>query len=371
VSALYVHIPFCAQRCPYCDFAVSVDRRSDTREAYVQALCSELRRRLAGTTEPLQTVFFGGGTPTELPAASLAQILRVIQESAPLAADAEISLEANPEKLDEAYLATLRRAGWNRLSLGAQSFAPEDLQFLGRAHSPEDIAAVVARARRAGFSNLSLDLIYALPGQTTARWERTLQAAMALEVPHISAYGLTIEHGTEFGRRLRRGTLVPMPDDSQAEFMTLTRQALRAGGWEQYEVSNYARPGYACRHNQNYWRGGNYEAAGCGAHGHRDGHRWWNQRQTAAYIRGPVQAGEEFLTAPERLEERVALGMRTCEGIDLAEMGRALGLDARTLLRAGLEVAGSQGWITMEGDRVAPAPDKLPVADALAALILR
>ena len=382
MPGLYVHIPFCARRCPYCDFAVSVDRRPAFRAQYLAALFQDLAAVLAATPVEasagrprVDTVFVGGGTPTELPAQELGELLAAIRKLADLAPDAEISLEANPEHLTPAYLRDLYGAGFNRISLGAQSLSAADLQALGRQHTPEQVVQVVCDARAAGFENISLDLIYAVPGQTPASWERTLAAVAGLRVPHVSAYSLTVESGTEFGRRLRQGQLTLVSDDSQAEYMEAAGRILAPAGLQRYEVSNYARPGYECRHNLNYWAGGNYFAAGSGAHGHLDGHRYWNERSAPHFVRrmqneGTGRAGEEFLTPRQRLEEIVAMGLRCAGGFDLGAVGKRLHMDARAELNGRLEAAGRLGLIQLAGEQVRPLPEKLALADAVAGHIL-
>lgn len=376
MPGIYVHIPFCARRCPYCDFAVTVNARADFRAAYVAALTRELRQELNAHPVEFETVFFGGGTPTELPAATLNGLLQTIRESGRLARNAEIALEANPENLDLAYLAELRAGGWNRLSLGAQSFSTSALEKFGRAHAPERIDEVVAAARAAGFDNVSLDLIYGEGFTSLPAWRETLQRALALDVEHLSCYSLTIEPGTHFGTLAARGLLEVPTDDAQADLMDAAAEILGAADLERYEVSNWAKAGFECRHNLNYWRGGDYLAAGCGAHGHWNGRRWWNVRDAKTYIAqmesdGHAREGEEALNARERLSERVALGVRCREGFDLDELAARLDLDARALLRDGLEFLTDAGALKRDGARVQPTDSSLAIADGMAVRLLR
>ena len=376
MPGIYVHIPFCARRCPYCDFAVTVNARADFRAAYVAALARELQSELNQCAAQFDTVFFGGGTPTELSAATLNGLLEIIQQSGKLAADAEIALEANPENLDEAYLSELRAGGWNRLSLGAQSFSADALQKFGRAHRPERIDEVVTAARAAGFANVSLDLIYGEGFTSLPAWHATLERALALNVEHLSCYSLTIEPGTHFGTLAARGQLQVPTDDAQADLMEAAAHVLGAAGLERYEVSNWAKAGFECRHNLNYWRGGDYLAAGCGAHGHWNGRRWWNVRDAKTYIArmeslGRAREGEEQLDARERLSERVALGVRCREGFDLDELGSCLDLDARALLGEGLEFLTQAGALERDGARVRATPASFAIADGMALRLLR
>lgn len=376
MPGIYVHIPFCARRCPYCDFAVTINARADFRAAYVEALTRELRTELSAHDVPFETIFFGGGTPTELSAGALNGLLQTIRASGRLASDAEIALEANPENLNFAYLAELRAGGWNRLSLGAQSFSLSALEKFGRAHAPARIDEVVGAARAAGFDNVSLDLIYGEGFTSLPAWHETLERAIALDVEHLSCYSLTIEPGTHFGNLASRGLLAVPTDDAQADLMDAASDILGAAGLERYEVSNWAKAGFECRHNLNYWRGGNYLAAGCGAHGHWNGRRWWNARDAKTYIaqmssHGHARAGEETLDARERLSERVALGVRCREGFDLDELTARLDLDARALLNDGLEFLTQAGALQQTGARVCPLPRSLAIADGMAVRLLR
>ncbi|WP_157947560.1 radical SAM family heme chaperone HemW [Abditibacterium utsteinense] len=369
----YVHIPFCARRCPYCDFAVSVDARQSFRERYVAALQSEINGELEHFEAGLDTVFFGGGTPTELPAETLCQILAPILQKTK--ADAEISLEANPENLTFDFLWKLREGGFNRISLGAQSFDARELQVLGRAHDASKIENAAQDARRAGFENLSLDLIYGAPESSVFAWRQSLERAIALDLTHVSAYCLTIEDGTAFGKRVEKGEM-PAPDaDLMADLMDETAQTLERAGFERYEVSNWAKPGFESRHNRNYWRGGDYLGFGCGAHGHRQGHRFWNERDAKTYVsrienKGSARAGEEKLTPRERAVELVALGVRQREGFDLAQLSRIGAFDARAALNASLSSFVSQGMLCETNGRVAPEPRALALADGMAARLV-
>ena len=355
---------------------MAVNPRADFRAAYVCALTRELQNELNAEDDKFDTVFFGGGTPTELDVAALNGLLETIRASGRLADDAEIALEANPENLDLAYLTELRAGGWNRLSLGAQSFDAGALENFGRAHAPARIDQVVAWARAAGFENLSLDLIYGDGFTSLPAWRETLKRALDLNVPHLSCYSLTIEPGTHFGTLAARGLLEVPADDAQADLMDAAAQLLGEAGLERYEVSNWARAGFECRHNLNYWRGGDYLAAGCGAHGHRDGKRWWNVRDAKTYIaqmssHGHAREGEESLNARERLSERVALGVRCREGFDLDELTRRLDLDARALLKDGLKFLTAAGALGQNGGRVFPTKDSFAIADGMALRLLR
>jgi oxygen-independent coproporphyrinogen-3 oxidase len=378
---LYIHIPFCARRCPYCDFAIVAGASDDFMAAYVAALRGELKSTLhaarhgACAGRELTSIFFGGGTPSRLEAGVLASLLATVKENFPLATDAEITLEANPEDAAPGKLATLRAAGYNRISFGAQSFDESELKFLGRRHDAPKIEAAVRAARAAGFENISLDCIYALPDQTPAQWRSTLHRIVDLNVPHVSCYALTIEDGTAFGRRAARGVLRPLADDAQAEMMQAAPELLEQAGFERYEISNYARPGFRSIHNENYWRGGDYLACGNAVHGHLNGRRWWNERDPRRYVsaiqaRGTALAGEEVLTPRQRLEEIVMLGLRTRAGFDLRETSEMLKLDARRELNGALEALAARGVLEVEKDHVRLHAEAMPVADAVAARLL-
>ena len=339
MSGLYIHVPFCSALCPYCDFAVVVGR-IEQHARYVDALLAEYEA--AAWPEPFETIFIGGGTPTFVDPALLA---RVLSETGPAA---EVTIEANPESVSEAALRALAQAGVNRVSIGAQSFAPDVLQALGRTHAAEDIPRAVAAARAAGIVNISLDLIYGTPAETTADWRATLEAAIALEPKHLSCYALTIEERTAFGTAVARGAMRAPDEDALADRYELACDLLRNAGFEHYEISNWAKPGRASRHNLIYWTQGDYLGIGLGAHSHRAGTRWWNTRALQPYLADPkgARAGEETLAAEQRADEWLHLRLRLIEGIDLAEAAARLGRD---LAADGLRDA---GLVTLDGGRL-------------------
>jgi len=377
---LYVHIPFCARQCPYCDFAIHVGARDDLVSEYLTMLRLELELTLTAHSvqypgRPLTSIFFGGGTPTALSTQALTGLLQFIGDHAEITPDAEISIEANPDGLGADKLMGLRAAGWNRLSLGAQSFDEAALKFLGRTHTPGQIEAVLGAARRAGFDNISLDFIYAVPGQSRASWRETVQRASELEPEHVSCYALTIEGETPFARRVEKGRLIPVADEAQADLMQDTEAILREANLLRYEVSNYARPGHECRHNLNYWRGGDYLACGCGAHGHANGHRWWNERATPRYISlmrdcGSARVGEELLQPRQRLAERIMLGLRLGEGIPLDEVSQELAPDIRGEIDDKVRNLLSHGILLEQSGVIRLAPGSMAVADAVASRLI-
>ena len=288
--ALYLHIPFCRARCSYCDFN-TYTTIGDLQGEYVDALAREVRlvgesgRAVGGHPVSVHTIFFGGGTPSLLTPEQTATLLSAARDSFAIAPDAEITMEANPGTVDEAWLAAVRALGVNRLSFGVQSALPDELALLGREHDFAAAVAALAAARAAGFDNLNLDLIYGLPGQSVADWQRTLAAALPLDVEHISLYCLTIEPGTPMQRWLHNGTIMAPDPDTAADQYEAACHALAAAGYGHYEISNWARPGRECRHNVVYWRNEPYLGLGAGAHGMAAGYRYQVVRQPRAYIK--------------------------------------------------------------------------------------
>ena len=283
-TSLYLHIPFCRHRCAYCDFNTYA-RQEDSIPAYVDALCREISA--VGQSRPglaVGTIFFGGGTPSLLSAADYRQIFASLRTSFELLPQAEISLEANPGTVSSDYLHVLREVGFNRISYGVQSANPEELRMLERIHAYSDVVDAVTWSRQAGFDNLNLDLIYGLPEQTLERWQHTVELICGLRPEHISAYALTLEHGTPFGRWAAKG-LLPIPDpDLAAEQYEWSMQFLAAKGYQQYEISNWSQPGRQCQHNLQYWRNLDYLGLGAGAHGYAGGFRYSNVLRIKTYI---------------------------------------------------------------------------------------
>ncbi|HEY7143804.1 MAG TPA: radical SAM family heme chaperone HemW [Streptosporangiaceae bacterium] len=332
---IYVHVPFCLTRCGYCDFntyTASELGPGATRDGYHDQAIAEIRlaRRVLGpAAPPVSTVFFGGGTPTLLAPGQLGAILRAIDGEFGIAPGAEVTAEANPETVDQAALERLRAAGLTRLSLGMQSAAGHVLAVLDRVHQPGRPQRCVAWARAAGFSQVSLDLIYGTPGESEQDWARSVSCALAAGPDHISAYALIVEDGTRLARRIARGELPAPDDDVAADRYLAADQMLAAAGLSWYEISNWAAGEAArCQHNLLYWTGGDWWGIGPGAHSHVGGTRWWNVRHPAAYAArmaagaSPGQ-GREILTAAERSTERIMLLTRLVTGCPVAELGPA------------------------------------------------
>jgi putative oxygen-independent coproporphyrinogen III oxidase len=330
--SLYIHIPYCHSKCPYCDFN-SHAAASWPEDDYVRALCAEMAsrgRESQWAGEKIRTIFFGGGTPSLFSPESIGKILEAADQRYGIEEDAEITLEANPGTVDFAKLKGFRMAGVNRLSFGAQSFNPATLKFLGRIHSAEETRIAARLAHQAGFERLNLDLIFAVPGQTLDDVMHDIGEVAALEPDHVSAYNLTFEEGTAFYTELRRGKIRPLPNDDQAAMYAAVREELPRRGYAMYEISNYAEAGRECQHNLTYWHAESYLGIGAGAHSFaRDGaggRRWWNERMPARYIaaalEGKAEAGNETIDLAMAAGEFVFLNLRLIEGFRLVDFQR-------------------------------------------------
>jgi oxygen-independent coproporphyrinogen-3 oxidase len=350
---IYVHVPFCATRCGYCDFntytATELDGSGASQAGWFAAVGAELRMaaEALGQTPEVHTVFVGGGTPSLLGADGLRRVLDEVRGTFPLAAGAEVTTESNPESTSPEFFAGLAEAGYTRVSLGMQSAAPGVLAVLDRRHTPGRPAAAAREARAEGIGQVSLDLIYGTPGETDQDLRDSLEAVLAAGVDHVSAYALIVEPGTALARRIRRGELAAPDDDVSADRYEIVDSTLRANGLGWYEVSNWSTSeATRCRHNMGYWLDGNWWGVGPGAHSHVGDTRWWNVKHPARYAstlaggRLPV-AGQEKLTATERHEERVMLGVRLADGLPVTVL-HPLGREAaRQLVTDGLLEAGA------------------------------
>ena len=351
----YVHVPFCRVRCGYCDFNTytATELRGVTQADYADDVAREiaLARRVlddVGAVRELATVFYGGGTPTLLPAADLVRMLEGLRSTFGLRPGAEVTVEANPDSVTPDSLAQLAAGGVTRVSFGVQSAVPHVLRTLDRTHDPANVPAAVAAARRAGLA-VSVDLIYGTPGESLDDWRTSLDAAIALEPDHVSAYSLIVEEGTQLARRIRRGELADVDPDVQADMYELADARLAAAGFRWYEVSNWSRGGaHPSRHNLAYWRDADWWGFGPGAHSHVGGVRWWNAKHPAAYAQrlraGETPAvGREVLDAATKRFERIMLGVRLAEGLDasaLADRTPVAGLIADGLIDARAALAG-------------------------------
>jgi oxygen-independent coproporphyrinogen-3 oxidase len=368
---IYVHVPFCQTRCGYCDFNTYTATELGGGIGpgnYVDVLLAEIRlaaREVSARVPPAQTVFFGGGTPTLLPAEHLGTVIAELRDSFGLAHDAEITTEANPETVTPAYLAKLRAAGFTRISIGMQSAVPRVLAVLDRQHRPGRPERVVAEAYGAGFEHVNLDLIYGAPYETDADWTTSVQAAIAAGPDHISAYALVVEAGTALARQVSDGTLPAPEDDVLADRYVIADDLLGAAGYAWYEVSNWARDDAArCRHNELYWTDANWWGFGPGAHSHVGGVRWWNVKHPSRYA-AALQAGDspaagrEVLDEQARYTERVMLGIRRRAGLPLDQLTDRARFSVPQLVRWGLvdgaEVGAGQLVLTQRGRLLADA----------------
>ncbi len=365
--ALYLHIPFCLSKCAYCDFASRPVTGRAEMARYVRALRSEIRRRACGRVSSL---YFGGGTPSLLEPGQVQRLLADIGARAEIHADAEISLEANPATAGRAKLAGFLRAGVNRLSVGVQSTADQNLVRLGRRHDSEAAAGFVREARRAGWKNLSCDLIYGLPGQTLREFQTDLARLLSWEPDHVSLYALGLEPGTPLAERVAAADLPRPDDDLAADMYSWGRDRLAAGGYAQYELSNFARPGKACRHNLHYWRGGEYLGLGAAAHSYYRGVRSWNDADPDAYRisleKGflPV-AGRESLDPRSRLGEALIVGLRLTAGVRRLPLEANFGREALASLEPAFRRFQQEGLLEKDRDAIRLTPRGMLLANVV------
>ena len=344
---IYIHIPFCKSKCDYCDF-YSLAGAEDRMDAYQKALLAHMKETsLVAGKILVDTVYFGGGTPSYYGEKRLRELLKAIKKLFRVEKDAEITLEANPDSVTVQSLKALRRAGFNRISIGLQSACPEELSDIHRPHSVQQGDAAVAAARAAKLQNLSLDLIYGLPGQSEESWHATVEHALSLNPEHLSCYGLKVEDGTPLAARVGRGEVLPN-DDAQAEMYLWTVERLKQAGYEQYEISNFAKPGYESRHNLRYWLMRPYVGFGPGAHSDFGGRRYAWIRDLDGYIKGVLEGGEllesqDLIPQRERGGEYLMLRLRTALGIEEWEYRRTYFMDF-TPIEARLKEFAAQGW---------------------------
>lgn len=375
--SLYVHVPWCRHVCPYCDFNVYASG-SPPALAYVDALVAELQAhagRAPWAGRRLASIYLGGGTPSLFSPDAVARFLDAAAGLVGVVPGAEVTLEANPGTLTVERCAAYRAAGVNRLSLGAQSFHAHHLRTLGRDHSARDTRAAVDAARAAGLDDLSLDLIFAVPGETRAEWEEDLVTAVALQPAHVSAYNLTYEVGTPFHAWRGRGRLIPVDEDTEAAMAETTLEMLEPAGWARYEISSFARPGHASRHNLAYWSGADYLGLGAGAHSFSaaplPGRRWMNERQperymTAARTGGSAVASEERRSEGQARAEFCFCGLRQIAGVDTGAFRLRFGLDLSAAFPH-VPALVADGLVEARGSRLRLTPRGLRFADAVSA----
>ena len=358
---LYIHVPFCARRCAYCDFSIAVRREVPVAD-YLDGLHAELAMRAPKDRWQLDTLYLGGGTPSRLGADGIRKLVPLVREFADLAPGAEVTMEVNPEDVTPESAAAWLEAGVNRFSLGIQTFDPLILRWMHRVHTVDQSTEAFTTLRSAGAANISVDMIFALPDILRRDWRTDLEQALALEPEHVSLYGLTVETGTPLQRWVDRGATVPTGDDSYSQEFMEAHEILTSAGFEHYEVSNFARPGFRSRHNSAYWSNAPYAAAGPSAHRYDGVAREWNLRHYAAWLESvrskkiPTE-GRELLSAENRATERVYLGLRTSDGLALSEI-HDVGL---------IDKWRKAGWAELSSDRVKLTPEGWLRLDALAA----
>ncbi len=375
MRGLYLHIPFCSKKCIYCDF-YSLET-THLMNAFVQTLLQEIELRaplLTDAQRHFDTVFFGGGTPSLLSVEQMEQILSTLQRHFSFEGGAEWTMECNPGTVTVESLAGYRAAGMNRLSFGVQSFFENDLAFLSRIHSKSEAVEAVEAARKAGFDNVNIDLMFALPNQTFERWQANLETAVRLETEHISAYSLIFEEGTPLNAMKLRGEVRQSDEDDDAQMYEWTMEFLANNSYTQYEVSNFARTGRECRHNCIYWQGDEYLAFGPSAHGYVGGERYWNARSLKRYT-DMVAANmlpitnSEVLSEKERMFERAFLELRS-KGIRLAEFQRDFGISLKTVMQPLFTKYEGENLLHIQKNRISLTPRGYVLCDAISADVI-
>jgi len=374
-TGLYIHVPFCLHKCHYCDFYSLVETGPESRHtAFTDRLIEEIRAAGPWLSGPLETIFVGGGTPTLLEPDLWARLLAAIGADLNLQPDCEFTVEANPDALSAELLDVLVAGGVNRLSMGAQSFDPVLLKALERTHDPQNVRRGIELARAAGITNVNLDLIFGIPGQRLDGWATDLDAVLALEPTHLSCYNLTYEPNTPLAAKLRRGAIERVDEDVEADMYEATIDRLAGAGFEHYEISNWARPGRACRHNLLYWRNGSWWPLGPGAAGHFNGIRWKNVPRLGEYLRVrllPPITGQEQLDQDGRIGEILMLGLRLMEGIGLDRLESLLSVgDRGELRRAVVDRYTTAGLLEQSGGRLRFTRAGLLLADTVLADLL-
>ena len=379
MASLYLHIPYCEKKCIYCDF-YSIENMQ-TMEQFLRALENEIARYAErySTSEGFETIFFGGGTPSLLPPSVLGRLLDALHTHYRVEPGAEITVETNPGTVDVEKLRAYRGLGVNRLSIGIQSFHEDELKFLSRIHSADQARRCVEDAYDAGFENVGVDLIFSLPRQTPERWRANLEQALALRPKHISAYSLIVEEHTPLFTMVKEGAVATLPEETDSQMYEETLAMMAENGFHHYEVSNYARSGYECRHNRNYWNHSNYLSFGPSAHsfwkdGPTDGRRWWNVRSIAQYCENisggtlPV-SGSETVDREKMYSEAVFLGLRTGE-LNLAALRQVYGVDLLSTRRDSLTDFSREGLIHLDSQSITLTRKGFLVCDAIAESLL-
>lgn len=368
MAGIYVHIPFCRQACHYCDFHFSTNL--SYQDEMVEGIVRELHLRQDYLGEGVQTIYFGGGTPSILTERQLQKVILAIQKTFSVSAEAEITLEANPEDLTESKLASLKDVGINRLSIGIQTFSDTKLKWMNRAHTAAQAAQAVLLSRKVGFDNISLDLIYAIPGRTTDGWFSDLKQITDLNPDHISLYGLTVEHATVFGNWKEKGKFNEVPEEKAAEQYLSSIAMLKEKDYDQYEVSNFAKDGLQSGHNSAYWSGSPYLGVGPGAHSFNGSTRQFNVRNNMRYL-SSLHNGSDFyemekLTLTQQMNEHILTQLRTVKGVDTVSFERKFGHNLFQEFSSTLKMLKHKGWITVNDQKFSLTPTGFLLADEIA-----
>jgi oxygen-independent coproporphyrinogen-3 oxidase len=368
MAGIYIHIPFCKTRCVYCDFYSTTE--SEMRSRYISALCREIEMRadyLHG--EPVETIYFGGGTPSQLTAGDFARVFSAIERTFGTITAGEITLEANPDDLTEEYLQSLSPLPFNRISMGVQTFRDDTLRLLNRRHNAQQAVDAVARCRRAGFRNISIDLIYGLPGETEESWRTDLQKAISLGVEHISAYHLIYEEGTRLYDMLRHHSVEEVDEESSVRFFEMLIDELTKAGYEHYEISNFCRPGMHSRHNTSYWQGIKYMGCGPSAHSFDGESREWNVSSLHRYIEAIESGGRDFekeeLDLTTRYNEYIITTLRTRWGADMSTLEQRFGTKLKNYCLRMARTYIDEGRLTLDGDTLRLTRSGIFVSDGI------
>lgn len=353
MHGIYIHIPFCAQKCAYCDFLSFPGRHEEKKRRYLAALEQEIRHRVCGRWSQANTIFIGGGTPTTLTSEELAHLLKVLADCVDLSHVEEFTVEANPGTVDAEKLAVLKHGGVNRLSFGVQSFDEQLLKMVGRVHTADEAADAVRLARQTGFENINLDLMYGLPGQTFTQWKATLDRALELAPEHLSLYQLIPEEGTHLVRQMDAGVLPPIDEDGAAEWFDWQRTWLRDVDYHQYEISNYACPGFESKHNQLYWHLNDYLGLGLGATSWERPNRLVNTSDFHSYVTGWLVNGQapqevEALSKEEQMSETVFMGLRMNTGLSLKTFEDLYHQPLAVVFADALSTGRNNGWLIID-----------------------
>ncbi len=367
MAGVYVHIPFCKQRCVYCDFYSTID--AAWQDTYVDTLIDEARHRQCEVRQCFKTLYIGGGTPSQLKTDLMSRLVVGLREALPLNAVEEFTVEVNPDDVTERYVHMLAACGVDRVSMGVQSFVDDELRFIRRRHDAQGARQAVLTLRHAGINNVSVDLIYGIPSQTLDTWRYSVEQAIALDVQHISAYNLSYERGAPLWAMRERGEVTELDDDTCVEMYQLLVRRLEAAGYEHYEISNFAKPGFYSRHNSSYWDGTPYLGLGAAAHSFDGEVRRYNPADLQEYLDRINEQGiaydEERLTAEEQYDETVMLALRTARGLDTAIIHDRFGQDTYDYLMRQARQHIDEGRLTALGGQLRLAPEAVMLADAI------